>query len=654
MDENQLRQTLNGWGVNPPDVLRASLYLTQLQATRTFLLTTLGTTLGPFYARVGTALQDPRLLDNFCGIIDRFVAPAVGRDLDTAYRGQYTTYQDYFNKFIFQANGGNFAQNVQAFYTRYPSTDRVVLALTANFQQNIQTACQRLQQNWSDLNKTFCVTGSQITALIRIEATGSDFHKGGQQVLILTFSLFIVITDNMGDVHPLTDTLKIVYKPSDLEADCRIAGDSAAVNTIHAGFQAASLFEIINTLVAAEKKNNPSLEPLPTYKILPYNWGSSLHATGGVLPIRTSYGYIEFLEHKHAPGKNIWNYYPFGQSDFKIFPKQNAVAIAKAFYQQLGELLAVASSFSIVDMHMENVIVNRYQARLIDLEICLTRAIETVDNTSFFGRVGGITAEVLDGVEYDWGVVGPDGDKAIEKQFKEPPPVKQNRLWTMEPDQVVNPGAEAPARALSNGFLDGMMLIQGGVNATPNVFTAWFGRLTNVVVRFLPAPTADFRKVMNDIYQQFMNVQDYSLGRIRTLVTESYTSYQGHPTPGPNFVAIQDTYTGAAFLNGDIPTFYRRIDSLDIMDDSGNPVVIPATVTINNVPPPGTRQVPVRVPLGRDTFFATPQTATNVRQDQVDFLSDGAQFGARYNLLHGTLLDELGLAAVPPIGTVIH
>ena len=75
-------------------------------------------------------------------------------------------------------------------------------------------------------------------------------------MLILTFK-----------VYP-TGLHRVVYKPSDIEIDCLIIGDSQAVNRFfEPRFQDASLMEVLNSLI----KQNPTynLQPFPIYKILP-------------------------------------------------------------------------------------------------------------------------------------------------------------------------------------------------------------------------------------------------------------------------------------------------------------------------------------------------------------------------------------------------
>jgi hypothetical protein len=658
MDAQTLHNTLAGLHVTPPDELRASLYLAQIQATQLFLFTTLANDPvigGNVYQKFARALQSPDLLDDFCAILDRFVGAAVSADLQ-APPAAYTTYANYFDVNIFQANGGNFATNLRNFFNRNPATAQALQALTTNFQNNIRTACQRIQTNWAAIGTTFAPHG-RLDALRQIKSSGSDFHKNGQQVLILTFGVVIAIGDNMGNADPINTDVQVVYKPSDLEVDCLLAGNSTAVNAIHNGFQAASLFEIINTLIATARPNNAGLQDLPTYKILPYNWGSSLNYNAGQLPIRDSYGYIQFLEHHHAPGRNIWNYYPFGASDFKIFPKQDAVAIARDFYRLVGQLLATACTFSIIDMHVENVIVSRYLAHLIDLEISLLKPIDNVNLTEFFGTLGGITAQSVGVVDFLWHPTGPPGHMYLDQNFVDH--VKQNRLWTMEPDAVVNPGAAGPANALFRGFADGFSVI--GQGAAGNAMAAWFQRLTNTVVRYLPFGTSQFTDVMRSIYLNESNVTNgnFLQTALLRMLTDKYNQYQQtHPyPPQPNYVATQAAYIAADFQNCDIPVFYHRIGTTGIMDSRGLPVTIPANITIYDINnPPNTIQVQVQGAgagqINRNTYFAVSPMQPNVQAGQVAILTNGA--AARENALHASLLRALGLNAVPNASQVIH
>ena len=67
-----------------------------------------------------------------------------------------------------------------------------------------------------------------MTELKKIKTTGNDFHKGGKQVLILTFQLAGPAAGGAGK----PELGRVVYKPSAVEIDCRIVGDSATVNKV--------------------------------------------------------------------------------------------------------------------------------------------------------------------------------------------------------------------------------------------------------------------------------------------------------------------------------------------------------------------------------------------------------------------------------------
>src|SRR5205085_100685 len=110
-------------------------------------------------------------------------------------------------------------RSIENFLDVYPNSGQALVQLTAYFQQNVLTACKRVLDDWGYLQGMFVSQkNSFLDKLVGIRSTGSDFHKGGQQVLILTFST------------TTGERLPIVYKPSDLEVDCLITGDTKAVN----------------------------------------------------------------------------------------------------------------------------------------------------------------------------------------------------------------------------------------------------------------------------------------------------------------------------------------------------------------------------------------------------------------------------------------
>ena len=169
---------------------------------------------------------------------------------------------------------------------------------------------------------------------------------------------------------------RIVYKPADVEFDCRIMGNSEVINRIRPGGYnqpplvqdrcSPSLSEKINDILHEERKLQ-----LPTYVILPYHPASTLAPTWNqpqVVDIRRSYGFMQYLTHRpHVTGKlpslsdlgallqgykrTSW----LEESDYiTAVPKHPA-----DFYFIWGQLMAMAVTFSLSDLHRQNTIVHR-------------------------------------------------------------------------------------------------------------------------------------------------------------------------------------------------------------------------------------------------------------------------------------------------------
>ena len=665
MDYNALVAALAALGLNPadvPDVLRTSLYLNYLTAAHTFFTTTLNgpapaglTTIG--YLFVQSALQSKSLLKALAKILDFYVAPAVDADLQWQYSPAQGhgpgspapwTYRQYFDNSILDANVATYNANVAAFRARYPIADHALAQLSTNFQQNIKTCCERviadrplLQNFYNDLyNNTL-----QIYGLTGIKSSGSDFHKGGQQVLILEFR---------GAYRPAgagaasVITFKVVYKPGDLEADCLIVGNSAAVNHVIPGFMVNSLFEIYNATLAA----NPAINGLSlnTYRILPRNY-NSLHGAGAPLPIRNAYGYIQYLNYDLEWGDSEWwGFYPGAASDFVVFGLQPvADETIENFYSRVGAFCAVASTFSIVDMHIENFRISQYNPYPIDLELSLTTSVNSIDNTGLVGQLGGLTASYVEGQDSKWVVKQENnpGQSYLERVY--PRKYEANRLYRAETGrQKTLVSINTPY--LFDGFDKGMQVLRAAQVA--GSFNAWFARLNNVVVRFLPYRTDIFKQVITTVFiTQFDAPRNPNVAFLPTLnaelearVTQNYNAYVNGNLP--NFLAFLAAISGPDYQNLDIPVFYYRINnaSLDIVDSRGAILAIPPTIPITGNP-----AAPCQANVGRMTFFPNAPTDNNVRLSQVTPLGTAVNYTARFNLIQQSLLVALGLGAVPAV-----
>ena len=627
---------------------RASLYLSYLKDISDYVTNVLAkpTAQGGLdgdYSFCKTGLQSPALIGDLASVFDYWVTPAVMEALDTANIKSVAGYQSYFNNRILNASDITWDTNVTAFLNSYPITKNALDQIAANFKLNIKTACERICRDRLAIQKLFSDDNQAVTlsSLKGIKSTGSDFHKGGQQVLILTFGVWWWIKPQKVPTplqyfvpYPWWD-LKLVYKPADLAVDCLLVGDSTAVNRALAPappFMQRSLTEIFNRRVA--RLNDPTMEPLPTYRILPMVTTSAQTPP----PIRTAYGYIQYLSYDfggtYLSAKNV---YPFGYSDYVIFPKQNAQSIITKFYRQVGEWTAICSTFSLTDLHIENVRAHEYQPHLIDLEISLTAPMAVVEDTDLFmvqeeNPIGGINGETLAGPNY-W-KISTSGQGLITsiQSVRGAKKQQQNRLRLFNGQLVPIDKA-----SLIEGLKNGLEVLRACQQ--DDDFDPWFTRLHHVLVRLIPYATPDWTTLRQRIYelapQGGVNIPlgttiDESL---LYKFSEEYGAYQVKRTPQPDFIVLDPSVVPGAtaeLTSFDIPTFYHQIDTTDILDSSGNPLTIPVNVTVQEDQPPPVQKASNIIPAG--VYFAATPTTDIVKNGQVADLG-GDAFDYRYGNL---------------------
>ncbi|MEL7114142.1 MAG: DUF4135 domain-containing protein [Pseudomonadota bacterium] len=665
MDTSELSAAIKALNIKPIDPYRASLYLDYLQATKDYLHTTLNAALPTgistdAYAYCKSALRSSNLLQELANILDALVAPAVGRDLKLAFASNDWDYFQYFQNRIL---GASYNANVTAFRARFPiSADGLRLA-TQNFQTNLHSACQRIFADRAMLQSLFedqFDDDFTLSALVNIKSTGSDFHKGGKQVLILTFSA--------SDEHPFSPVKppaerhfnhKVVYKPSDVEADCLLAGNSSAVNrALNTQFMANSLFEIYNARCAAYKTAHPTFPGLPvnTYRILPRDY---LSAHPGVpAPIRDAYGYLEYLDNNvSGTAIHFWGFYPFASSDFLIFPKENKTQIVADFYKQVGAMSAIAASFSMIDLHLENLRVVKRKPFFIDMEVALTDPVKTITDTSLMGPVGGVNGVSHSGQDYVNRVKNAKVKKGSQIVAIYDAVFYQNRLWEVVEDDTH--GARRKLIPVDRvnylaGFDQGMTILREAQQAGD--FAAWIARLHNVVVRVLPFSTKTFRLLYSDIFIDgpgHLANYGHTLAQrvtevLRIHLTKEYNNYvdKHDNTAVPDFVVFNQNDAGNDYLTLDIPIFYHRFGSTEILNSSGQAVAIPAQITILDGTG-GTQQVNVTGPhgvLNRGTYYAAAPFPNDVQANQITPLG-GAGFAARKQQIRVTIENSFSPSA---------
>jgi hypothetical protein len=654
--------------IKTPCPLRAGIYKEQLRSVHDEFHR-LASNADYTYAK--TALKDRHLLVKLAEILDEYVMVGVAADLgrcrtaahnlygdapplprDVSFlridgfespsnddrrrsrKEQVQGYQRYFKWYIacprvlqkdWPGSDTLERDGIEAFYLRYPMILHAIERITEHFRTNIQTACQRVRADLNDIGAIF-FNGSQPRELVKIESTGSDFHKGGKQVLILTFKL--------GG----RTSRKLVYKPSDVEMDYRLVGNTDGIRTDAARYHLGnsnSLTELLNNHLHDDYK--PS-----TYRILPRNPGSGLlpNADGSLL-IQDSYGYIEFLTHEpEAREDGAPKQWRRGRPTDWV--AENAAVVHK-FYRQWGCILAMASVFSLSDLHQDNLIVHELQPHPIDLEVCFTGPVENIQGTLAYG---GLTDDTIPSSRR-WRVDDRTANLVVDDRMADHShsPAK-NRLWFARPRQMpAQADPEVYIDDLCNGLMEALQAFRGQ-NA---VFRTWLGtsRVQQAVARFIPYATGEFNRRLRLLYSPgYCHAQVPDPAIHMTFDREPFNTWRtdagaawyalnqappgdpppqeprGWPRPRPNYAIQTIAHNFTDYLNCDVPAYYHRLDSLDLLNARGNPVVIDAVVPNPNPDP------------SRDTYF---QNQTHdIVSGQLAGLA-GPQFSVRVDAIRADL-----------------
>lgn len=369
------------------------------------------------------ALDDVQLVRPLIERLDQLTASAVTRDLvqlhayfDKNYRkwrppktvaeinaerGEYEAlandrkrpdpreqYKRYFKWLIepkLTLEDGSERPGVDVFLAHHKTTRHYLDRVSSWFARSVGTAIDRFAEDRNRIAPVFFGQGARIVALDKIIHSGSDTHKGGQSVLI--FELKVTGSDASG-----RGPHRLVYKPSDIEMDYRLCGNTEVFTPYPKQLRMQSLAELINTL-RAEPPAAGKVPELPTYKIVPCNPGSLLEIEGDQFPIEESYGYIEFLSHLPEAGEDGLPRGRVRDSAFTAADWLTDDQQTSRFYQVWGAWLALARVFSWTDLHAENVIAHRKLPVPIDLEVSFSGRVTRIKDTQAISDKAG---QVLD------------------------------------------------------------------------------------------------------------------------------------------------------------------------------------------------------------------------------------------------------------------
>jgi hypothetical protein len=510
----------------------------------------------------------------------------------TQPRKDKDAYEKYFSWFIKKnvIQGGRTKSGVEAFYERYPLIKHAVEISAQNFQNNIITACANIcgdsdwslifnifmnkdEQNNNDLN----FTSEKAMILWKISSTGSDFHKGGKQVLILTFS-----NDNKG-----TKTKKLVYKPADIEMDYRLIGNTSILSNFKdLGYLGASksLIEIINGFFPGNDQWQ-----LPTYRILPRNPGSGMQEINRTIAVAKSYGYIEFLTHQpeldESGNLNSSPWSDKANSDWITDDK----GLVKKFFRQWGRLLAIASLFSLSDLHQGNVIVHKFQPYLIDLEAAFQGPMTGLASTGAFDAMNNLAEP------------GNNRQRGLEKtprflitkdrSLGRESPAK-NRIATVNNKKLTYYDPNRYCFNILQGFTETIDKIVAHKTDIQN----WLNnpQLLRTIARYVALATRVFTQELRNFYSRqnaikFAAVPDLSTFDTRGAdnpftdsINSALTRWKNPtdedkkkcPSPRPNYAIQTSKHNFTDYLNCDVPSYYHRLNGTDLLNARGEAVII--------------------------------------------------------------------------------
>jgi hypothetical protein len=544
-----------------------------------------GLSAGGNYQRTRPAMRAAKLIEKLAALLDRYAVQGVAAALQKDDAPSYAELCEDFGQ----------AADRNVFLARYPLLANVLPRVTSMYIRYIREVCDHVLADWNTLATVF-FPGQQLVSLERIGLTGSDLHKGGKQVVILTFR-----TQAGSDV-------RLVHKPSDVEADYLLIGRSDRVRRGDGGYVASnnpdaavplaemSLVERINHYMAhqydVDGESNGwrwargiwnSLSgvitmQLPTYVILPRNPGSrAVEGNDHSLPVRNSYGYLEFLTHvpecdedKDPTGVDPRVLMP--SDDWVTDYGQDGPDPVDNFHRQLGGCAALAMAFSITDLHVQNLIVHKLQPCLIDLEISF---LENTNDALASGLFGGTPLPGARTLDYSsrHEVFDPTGDDVLDNEYT--PTYGKNRLYRHRRGVLSVIGLSSCREQILWGFTEVAAILR----RYSAQFIAHLQQATfrNAVARALPYNTGPLEQFHRRIYSQNLDVdpEDWyceafleGIGALNDNATreawdvdanEQQVDTDAHWPQEPKFAA--GTYPDVIrdLLNGDIPIFYHRL-----------------------------------------------------------------------------------------------
>ncbi len=645
----ELNDFLKNHNIKVPVNERALLYLDVLEEALKFinigLVAELKISYPDDYKKLLTAITDKNLLSELIENLDYYTYMPLSDQIDSnsaSIWGPILRNTGEVLQYLNTSFLADYENNLSTLKTAYPHQFEGMKILGQNFRNNLKDISLKVIRDWELLEKMFRETDEQsFSELSEIQVTGSDFHKGGKETFILTFNL-------TGSYK----TIKIVFKPSDVEIDLRIAGNTEIYKRIVSPSEqieiTKSLLEIIKDLSAGNK----DIIPLPVYVILPmfpgsletYNEPIDLTTTPDTFDVQKAYGYLEYIIYEEASvNKN-----------HSIFANQYE-AIGASFFRQMGHLLAISRVFSLTDRHLENLIVSKFMPYLIDSENSLVVPVTDVYQTSVIGsETSALTGDKLEIRSSD--LSGVDSI-TLKFSFRLKLHTRKNRLKSLQSRKPVEhtEGFEKDTEMIpftlifKEGFESMMRLMRDSYSDLS--WGKWFSEVQNTTVRHVPFSTTkmvkfslyyrDSKLKAGEVFND-SNKEDFLI----KLWEELYEDWLNAPKNGividMKVFSILPQYVLEDLNTISVPSFYHRVGTKLLFNAYGTPVVINAQGLVSLTTSDGKlikRTIDLEGKTDLNNFFKVIPTTEQIKENQFDkFLKDEFEKTLRRDL---AFIDEI-------------
>ncbi|WP_131794175.1 DUF4135 domain-containing protein [Fluoribacter gormanii] len=498
----------------------------------------------------------------------------------------------YFDFFLKEELKKYYAQRndfSEYFAAHYPQMEQSLRQIQQDAIRNIEKMLQRIEQDFPLLEKGF-LSHMIEPKLVGITPSGSDMHKQGQQVYFLTFR-------DKDEIE-----LKIVYKPTSVQADTMLVGDVKKLKDLDASYEGHESL--------AELFNRRALETIPTYLILPRTDDPASES------VTQHYGYIEFL-----PSQSHLDYdmatkagrTKFNEALSLAALDENSSCIlrtekeAQQFSYIMGMTTLLIQSVSGSDFHHENLIVSRKKPTIIDAECIFNPLVTpTFSGCSFLFQPpqGPLTGAISPfSMNCETHYYHSDMNNKIEgaREF-----TAKNRAYYYDADTQQLTSYVVDQESFMAGYRHGLNVI-----TEDNDFLAWFDqeKVREMCIRILPFATQDFGRQniyycsQNFSYDSFKEYADKKLKTGLQAYQDDLSQYDKiqsqkedkcvkeeqcearisrylpvMPLPKAVIYSDENNHEGELLkeaASASIPYYCTRADDLQLYDFKGKPIFIP-------------------------------------------------------------------------------